>query len=289
MTSKFQLDERANIGFGDASSYDKFRPSYPPEAVEKLLAHLGLSGVDGARVVDLASGTGKFTELLAGRPEKFEIVAVEPHQGMRLELEKKELKGVKSVDGDACNIPLEDGWGDALIAAQAFHWFATRDALNEIHRVLRPGATFGMIWNIEDYNSPLEWNASSKWEQKLKDIIWSLDDGQHRFRHFEWKKVFEAQTETTPLQTLVDTFTHNFPDFSLPLGIEEVPWTVYLTDEAIWSRYYTLSQIAMLKGQKLEDVKKQVFAALKGEDVERNAAGEVALHARTYFCFTSRV
>ncbi|EHL03316.1 putative Uncharacterized methyltransferase C25B8.09 [Glarea lozoyensis 74030] len=225
MTSKFQLDERANIGFGDASSYDKFRPSYPPEAVEKLLAHLGLSGVDGARVVDLASGTGKFTEfgLLAGRPEKFEIVAVEPHQGMRLELEKKELKGVKSVDGDACNIPLEDGWGDALIAAQKnvnCYRFATRDALNEIHRVLRPGATFGMIWNIEDYNSPLEWNASSKWEQKLKDII---------------------------------------------------------------------CQIAMLKGQKLEDVKKQVFAALKGEDVERNAAGEVALHARTYFCFTSRV
>jgi hypothetical protein len=28
--------------------------------------------------------------------------------------------------------------------------FATRDALKEIHRVLRPGATFGMIWNIED-------------------------------------------------------------------------------------------------------------------------------------------
>jgi hypothetical protein len=50
MTSKFQLNERANIGFGDASSYDKFRPTYPPEAVEKFLAHLGLSGVKGARV-----------------------------------------------------------------------------------------------------------------------------------------------------------------------------------------------------------------------------------------------
>jgi hypothetical protein len=88
---------------------------------------------------------------------------------------------------------------------------------------------------------------------------------------------------------LIDTFTHNFPDFSLPLGIEEVSWTVYLNDEAIWSRYYTLSQIAMLKDEQLEELKKQVFAALKGEDVERNAAGEVALHGRTYLCFTSRV
>jgi hypothetical protein len=56
--------------------------------------------------------------VLAKRPEEYEIIAVEPHQGMRQELEKKDLKGVKSVDGDACNIPLEEGWGDCLIAAQ---------------------------------------------------------------------------------------------------------------------------------------------------------------------------
>jgi hypothetical protein len=68
MTSKFQLDERANAGFDDASSYDKFRPSYPPEAVEKLLVHLGLSGMEGARVIDLASGTGKFTECMCSHP-----------------------------------------------------------------------------------------------------------------------------------------------------------------------------------------------------------------------------
>jgi len=37
--------------------------------------------------------------------------------------------------------------------------FATEDSLKEIHRVLRPGAAFGMIWNIDDcmffYNSRL--------------------------------------------------------------------------------------------------------------------------------------
>jgi hypothetical protein len=64
MTSKIQLDKRADVGFEDASNYDKFRPSYPPEVVEKLLGHLGLSGVKRARVVDLGSGTGKFTECM---------------------------------------------------------------------------------------------------------------------------------------------------------------------------------------------------------------------------------
>lgn len=28
--------------------------------------------------------------------------------------------------------------------------FATDEALREIHRVLKPGGTFGMIWNIDD-------------------------------------------------------------------------------------------------------------------------------------------
>ncbi len=28
--------------------------------------------------------------------------------------------------------------------------FATKESLEEIHRVLGPGAGFGMIWNIED-------------------------------------------------------------------------------------------------------------------------------------------
>lgn len=28
--------------------------------------------------------------------------------------------------------------------------FANKEALEEIHRVMRPGGVFGMIWNIED-------------------------------------------------------------------------------------------------------------------------------------------
>lgn len=51
------------------------------------------------------------------RPEKFEVVAVEPHEGMRGALMKKNL-GIEVVDGNAGNMPVKDAWGDALIAAQ---------------------------------------------------------------------------------------------------------------------------------------------------------------------------
>jgi len=140
---------------------------YPQEAVEKLLKHLGVAELKNARIIDLASGTGKFTELLVARPEKFEVVAVEPHEGMRSTLEKKGLL-IEVLDGNAESIPVKEGWADALIAAQvsiyfavirlemsllsrkAFHWFSTEEALKEINRVLIPGGRLGLIWNIED-------------------------------------------------------------------------------------------------------------------------------------------
>ena len=80
--------------------------------------HLAVADQKNARIIDLACGTGKFTELLAKREEEFEVVGIEPHAGMREELVKKELRGVKVQEGDAGHIPVEDGWGDTLIAAQ---------------------------------------------------------------------------------------------------------------------------------------------------------------------------
>lgn len=105
--------------------------------------------------------------------------------------------------------------------------------MREIHRVLRPGAKFGMIWNLEAYNAPREWPSATSWEQKLKDIVLALEDGHPRFRHMKWKQVFEKQQDSTPLQALKNTFTQNFPIFSFPLGEETVQWTVWMSEEAI--------------------------------------------------------
>jgi SAM-dependent methyltransferase len=118
MPSNPGLAVEALSGFADGASYDAYRPTYPDEAVSKLLSALNLSGKQGARVLDLAAGTGKFTELLAARPEKFEIIAVEPHDGMRAELERKKLPNVVVKKGLATNIPLDSGDVDAVIAAQ---------------------------------------------------------------------------------------------------------------------------------------------------------------------------
>jgi ubiquinone/menaquinone biosynthesis C-methylase UbiE len=118
MANPASLPQASQEGFANASSYDKHRPSYPDESVQQLLTGLKISGQHGAKVVDLAAGTGKFTELLAKRGEAYDIVAIEPHDGMRGELERKNLPNVKTKKGSAAEIPLESRSVDALIAAQ---------------------------------------------------------------------------------------------------------------------------------------------------------------------------
>ena len=108
-----------HAGFSHASEYDAHRPSYPPEAVDALLSHMGLAERSHARILDLGAGTGKFTALLAERPENFEVLAVEPHMGMRAELEAKRLQNVTLVEGHAADLGgIEDGAVDGVIVAQ---------------------------------------------------------------------------------------------------------------------------------------------------------------------------
>src|SRR5919204_6822380 len=85
--------------FGSAAAeYERVRPEWPPAAVDRAAALLGLARE--AEVVDLAAGTGKLTRLLAERFDR--VVAVEPDERMRALLE------VESVAGTAERIPLPD-------------------------------------------------------------------------------------------------------------------------------------------------------------------------------------
>ena len=59
--------------------------------------------------------------------------------------------------GSAEELPVEDGDVDVVIGAQMWHWVDTRRATAEVARVLRPGGTFGLLWNLRDER--VEWMA----------------------------------------------------------------------------------------------------------------------------------
>ena len=112
------VHKNAVQGFHNGKAYDAHRPSYPAHVVSSFLSDLGIAGHPGARTLEVAAGTGKFTEVLAAREEGFEVVATEPLDTMRDQLAGKGLAGVEVKEGNAVALPVEDGWADACIAAQ---------------------------------------------------------------------------------------------------------------------------------------------------------------------------
>jgi SAM-dependent methyltransferase len=189
-----RIHPMANVGFGSSSqSYERGRPDYPQSAVDCLVQELGLK--PGATLVDLGAGTGKFTRLLV--PSGAHIVAIEPIQAMR-ERFSEILPEVQVLDGTAEAIPLPDSSAQAVIAAQAFHWFATEEVLKEIQRILVPGGKLGLAWNIRD--------DSCEWMAVLTKIIDPYEATAPRFRHRAWEKPFQAGRFFSPLQQRV--FSH---------------------------------------------------------------------------------
>ncbi len=155
-----EIHDAAVRGLGAAATAnDRARPSYPQDAVAWLADKLGIK--PGRQVVDLAAGTGKLTAQLADAGA--DLVAVEPIASMR-DLLRVRLPAIPVLGGVAEAIPLADKSVDAVVVAQAFQWFDTRRALDEIARVVRPGGSLGLIWNAKD-RSP-EW----------VDQVWSVMD-----------------------------------------------------------------------------------------------------------------
>lgn len=134
-----------------ADAYERGRPGYPEAAISWMLDQLGVS--PGFTLVDLGAGTGKLTRQLV--PSGARVIAVEPVAAMR-ETFGRVLPSVEILEGTAEAIPLAAGSADAVIAAQAFHWFATRPAVAEIHRVLRPSGGLALIWNRRDLSDSLQ-------------------------------------------------------------------------------------------------------------------------------------
>lgn len=149
-------------GFATGSDiYERARPSYPAEAVAHLEVTAGIT--TGTRVLDLAAGTGKLTRQL--RADGATCVAVEPSASMRTVFEEM-VRGTPLIGGTAEMVPVADATMDAVVVAQAFHWFDPTRALPEVARVLRPGGWLALIWNERDESDPAvaELVRISKWD-----------------------------------------------------------------------------------------------------------------------------
>ena len=82
------------------------------------------------------------------------------------------LPEVPTVVAGAEALPLPDAAVDVVTAAQAAHWFDPGPAAAEMARVLRPGGTVGLVWNMRDDRAP--------WVAALSALL--AAEGVERFR-----------------------------------------------------------------------------------------------------------
>lgn len=136
------------------ANYVKYRPGYPEAITEYLRAEHRLS-VDKI-IADVGAGTGISSRLFLDKGYK--VIAVEPNEAMRkkcMELLSK-YSSFKMSSGTAENTMLETGSIDAIICAQAFHWFNNNNTKAEFKRILRANGIVVLIWNERLTHSDFE-------------------------------------------------------------------------------------------------------------------------------------
>lgn len=143
-----------------AGAYARSRPTYPPEAVRWMV------GTAPRRVLDLGAGTGRLTEALVADGHR--VLAVDPSVPMLTHVAG--ALDSAAVAGRAEQVPVRDSAVDAVVVAQAFHWFDPEPAVAEMARVLRSGGVAALVWNQRDESVP--------WVRRLGRIMGAQPDSQ---------------------------------------------------------------------------------------------------------------
>lgn len=142
-----------------AAEYDRIRPGYPAELVDRACRVAGLG--DGDPVLEIGCGTGQLTRGLAARG--LHVTALEPGANL-IALARQNLDGAGTVT--FTNARLEDAslpreHFRAVFSASALHWVDPKVSWRKIADVLVPGGTLALLsyFGLEEQRSKQDQDA----------------------------------------------------------------------------------------------------------------------------------
>jgi SAM-dependent methyltransferase len=128
--------ERA-LSFGAvASAYERYRPGYPDELVDEVLAY---AGRPVRTALEVGAGTGKATRAFAHRG--IDLTATDPSPAMLAELRQHVPESVTTVRAAFEELPLTATY-DLVFAAASFHWTVAEGRWARVDTRLEPAGVF---------------------------------------------------------------------------------------------------------------------------------------------------
>jgi SAM-dependent methyltransferase len=131
--------DRAESFGAVAAAYDRYRPSYPEQLIDDLMARRP------GRVLDIGCGTGKATRLIAARGVEVTGVELDP-----------QMAAVAREHGLHVEVGRFEEWDDRgrcfdlIIAAQSWHWVDPAVGGPKAARLLEPGGSLALFWNFAE-------------------------------------------------------------------------------------------------------------------------------------------
>jgi ubiquinone/menaquinone biosynthesis C-methylase UbiE len=142
-----------------AAEYDRNRPMYPDELVDRACRVAGMG--DGDQVLEIGCGSGQLTRSLVARG--LHVTALEPGKNL-IALARQNLEGAGAVE--FINARFEDASFPqerfrAVFSASALHWVDPKVSWLKIADVLVPGGTLALIsyFGLEEQRSKRDQEA----------------------------------------------------------------------------------------------------------------------------------
>ena len=136
------------LSFGAvAEAYERFRPGYPVELLDLVMAY---AGGPIRTALEIGAGTGKATRLFA--QAGIAVTATDPDAAMLAELRKHLPANVTTVQAAFEDLPTDSSY-ELVYSAAALHWTKPEGRWDRMAALVRPGgvfASFGVPMQLAD-------------------------------------------------------------------------------------------------------------------------------------------
>jgi SAM-dependent methyltransferase len=152
--------DRADSFGAIAETYDRYRPAYSEELMDRL------AGLRPEAVLDIGAGTGKASRQLLDRG--LQVLAVEPD---------KDMAAIARRHGVEVEVVPFETWDDRgrtfdlVVSGQAWHWVDPNLGAPKVLRLLRANGSVCFFWNYDDLERSQQARADGVYRRLAPELV----------------------------------------------------------------------------------------------------------------------